>query len=291
MSYSTASACLPEITRRPYMRAPLTSPSRMIAPTSRKRSCVSASPLDLVDDDACQHGYEDARDLREDREQRGDGERRSVRAQEAEEAHERAPTAVGRASWLLVGHGFVGYGSCSRPCPTCQKGGETRSSPRSARPSAGTLSCSTRTRMPTTTGRSSRSQPRKAISRVAPGGDRRCGRTHRSPRARRCSPAGRRSRRRPRRAVRCRVDGARKVRGPPRGRRESERSCGSPSFSTARSEGSAAPRTSGVEVSTSSGDASTRESSSRTKARARSIPGPEPCWSALGTRSSPTTST
>ena len=86
----------------------------MIAPTSRTSSCVSAPPLISLMTTPGQHGYEDARDLRQDREQRGDGERRSIRAQEAEKAHERAPSAVGRASWLLVGHGFVGYGSTTR---------------------------------------------------------------------------------------------------------------------------------------------------------------------------------
>ena len=76
-------------------------------------------------------GDEDARDLRPDREHRGDDERRAVRAQEAEQAHERAPALAGPASRVLVGHGFVGYGSCSRPCPTSRKGGARRPSPRS----------------------------------------------------------------------------------------------------------------------------------------------------------------
>ncbi len=72
------------------------------------------APVELVDDDADEHGDEDRGDLRENRQRRRDDERRPVRAKKAEEAHERAPAAVCRASWLLVGHGFVGYGSTAR---------------------------------------------------------------------------------------------------------------------------------------------------------------------------------
>ena len=61
-----------------------------------------------------------------------DGQRGAVRAQEAEQAHEGARSSRLRPSRLVRGHGFVGYGSCSRPCPTSPRGAIRRSSTRSA---------------------------------------------------------------------------------------------------------------------------------------------------------------
>ena len=83
--------------------------------------------------------------------------RRAVRAQEAEQPHERAPAARRGASGVVRRHGFVGYGSCSRPCPTSPKGEIRESSPRSARRSRGTRCSSTSTPTRITTVRSSRS--------------------------------------------------------------------------------------------------------------------------------------
>ena len=111
MSYSTASACRPEITRRPYMSAPRRSPSATIAPISSIEHPRVRAPVDLVDHDARQNRNEDACHLGGDREERRDGKRNPVRAQESEQPAERAPAAPRSASELVVRHGFVGYGS------------------------------------------------------------------------------------------------------------------------------------------------------------------------------------
>ena len=106
------------------MSAPRTSPSSDDRRDLERRAArVSGSPLDLVDDDARQHGDEDARDLRERSRaaRRRASDARYGRRKPSRRTNVRQPR-LRRASRVVVGHGFVGYGSCSRPCPTSPRG-------------------------------------------------------------------------------------------------------------------------------------------------------------------------
>ena len=109
---------------------------------------------------------------------------------------------------LLVGHGFVGYGSCSRPCPTSRRGGGPISSRRSPMRSRGASmlldvhSDADHHRSVFTLA----GARRRSSTPVA--GHRGRDRAHRPPRARRRAPPRGRRRRRPARAASLRRDAA-----------------------------------------------------------------------------------
>ena len=105
------------------MSAPRRSPRATIARDLEHEHLRVRAPVDLVDHDARQNRDEDACHLRRDREDRRDGQGHAVRAQESEQPPERAPAAPRGASGVVRRHGFVGYGSCSRLCPTSPRAG------------------------------------------------------------------------------------------------------------------------------------------------------------------------
>ena len=191
-----------------------------------------------------------------------------------------------------VGHGFVGYGSCSRPCPTSPRGAIPRLSRVARRRIRGAGARARRPlgRRPPPLGLHARGRGRRP-RRVASGGLAARRRAHRPPPARRRASARRRRRRRAGRAARGRGHAARRV-----GSRASLASrigdeLGPPGLPLRRGRRGA---TAGVLPSRRARRArrgeSRRESSSRTPARRGSIRARASRSSERARRSSPTTS-
>ena len=82
--------------------------------------------VELVDDDPGEDEDEDPRDLRQDREQRRDDERRPVGAKEGEQAHERAPARRSVGLRLVCGHGPRRVRIVLEAVPNVSKGGSLR---------------------------------------------------------------------------------------------------------------------------------------------------------------------
>ena len=292
-SYSTASACRPEITRRPYMSAPRTRPSADDRCDLEREHARVGAARELVDHDSGEDRHEDSRDLR-------------ARSRAATRRPAMRGTGGGSPSRLtkvcrrrrvrrgLVGrHGLVGYGSCSRPCPTSPKGATARSIAtierafaRSARVLDVHSDPDHHRSVFTLVGDADelveallaghRGAPSRSIDLRAHDG---------SP------PEGRRGRRRPARAARP-DDDMELAKATARSSRRADRrrSSGFPSSSTARSGAGDDLPSSGAAGSRSSSAASRSGSSSRTAGPTASIRGREPCSSARADRSSPTTS-
>ena len=166
--------------------------------------------VELVDHESDEDRNEDPCDLRSDREDRRDGERSAVRAEESEQADECPPRGSRSRRRLLLGrHVLVGYGSCWRRCRTFPRGATRARSRRSDTRSRAARSSSTFTRTRITTARSSRwPQRRRTLVESLLAGIARVARARRPARTRRCPSAGRRGRRRSARPPRALRSGA-----------------------------------------------------------------------------------